>query len=257
MRRRNERKLRVLELGAGTGWMGLTLAANYPDHVHVTLTDLAHALPALRTNSKETACAPGGGYDVRNATTVAPLDWADFAPGGKWSCGRSVDGTGTCGVAESAGDRGDCGAEARAAAEAASAPGEFDLVIGTELAWQMVGARALPWVLRYFRSRGSRVVYGHQPAYSQAAHNQFLETCKEAGVLLQDRTVEHDVKKAFIGGNEVPVESDCEDVDADDGGRLFQMLFPQQDDDAGKNSARQGFAIYEVGVQNDQQKPVF
>ncbi|XP_008783498.2 protein N-lysine methyltransferase METTL21A [Phoenix dactylifera] len=69
--------LRILELGCGTGLVGIAAAAILG--AHVTLTDLPHVLPNVRFNadSNAPALAPrGGSLDVR------PLSWGDRHAGG-------------------------------------------------------------------------------------------------------------------------------------------------------------------------------
>ncbi|XP_010943796.1 uncharacterized protein [Elaeis guineensis] len=64
--------LRILELGSGTGLVGIAAAAILG--AHVTLTDLPHVLPNLRFNADSNAHAlvpRGGSLDVR------PLSWGD------------------------------------------------------------------------------------------------------------------------------------------------------------------------------------
>lgn len=68
--------LRILEIGSGTGLVGIAAAAILG--AHVTLTDLPHVLPNLRFNadSNAHAIAPrGGSLDVR------PLGWGDHHAG--------------------------------------------------------------------------------------------------------------------------------------------------------------------------------
>ncbi|CAD7927338.1 unnamed protein product [Amoebophrya sp. A25] len=222
---------RVLELGAGTGWMGLTLAANLgPNRVHVTLTDLLHALPALRANVRESK--------LSNVSCEA-CDWQDFMP--------SFD---SC--------------DSEKTTRATRRPTEYDLVIGTELAWQIVGAKALPWVLKAHRSAGARVLYGHQPAYSKVAHATFLATCEEAEILLRDRTIKQPVSSTE--NREAGAAPSLEDRELSSGRVLEQTKEEDSDEEApylhtllndpeeeDKNSARsvrttQGFTIYEINL---------
>ena len=63
---------RILELGAGTGAVGLWIAMHYPT-ARVTLTDLAEALPLLRTNT-----ALNG---VSDRVRVVELAFGDSASG--------------------------------------------------------------------------------------------------------------------------------------------------------------------------------
>jgi len=62
----------ILELGAGTGLVGI--AAAYTWNVHVTLTDLPEIVPNLQHNVKQNANLDHG----RTASmTARPLDWAE------------------------------------------------------------------------------------------------------------------------------------------------------------------------------------
>uniref|UniRef100_A0A7S0NQE4 Methyltransferase n=1 Tax=Micromonas pusilla TaxID=38833 RepID=A0A7S0NQE4_MICPS len=64
---------RILELGAGTGALGIALACAVPD-VRVTLTDLDRVVPLLRTNADETR---GAGKLARGSELrVAELAWS-------------------------------------------------------------------------------------------------------------------------------------------------------------------------------------
>lgn len=57
----------VIELGAGTGLVGLTIATLFPVHVH--LTDLPDIIPNLRSNVTSQG-------SVKGTTTVGELDWS-------------------------------------------------------------------------------------------------------------------------------------------------------------------------------------
>jgi len=63
-------RLRVLELGCGTGISGLTVAKLFPNTTHVTLTDSEPALwPILRQSIESNG--------VQKHTTIHGLDWRD------------------------------------------------------------------------------------------------------------------------------------------------------------------------------------
>ncbi|KAL6008744.1 hypothetical protein ACLOJK_021970 [Asimina triloba] len=69
----SQRPLRVLELGSGTGLVGITAAVILG--AHVTITDLPHVLPNLQYNANANAAAitsSGGAVDVRC------LRWGEF-----------------------------------------------------------------------------------------------------------------------------------------------------------------------------------
>ncbi|MCJ1229818.1 hypothetical protein MMC12_006488 [Toensbergia leucococca] len=62
---------RVLELGAGTGLVGIAFAALFPTHVH--LTDLTPIVPNLLTNVLANISHPS------STTTVGTLDWSNLS----------------------------------------------------------------------------------------------------------------------------------------------------------------------------------
>ena len=65
--------MRVLELGAGTGALGIALASSLPN-IHVTLTDLAPVVPLMNTNADTTRDA--GKLADGSETHVAELAWS-------------------------------------------------------------------------------------------------------------------------------------------------------------------------------------
>ena len=67
------RPMRVLELGAGTGALGIALACSLPN-IHVTLTDLATVVPLMTTNADATRDA--GKLADGSETHVAELAWS-------------------------------------------------------------------------------------------------------------------------------------------------------------------------------------
>ena len=114
----SSRPMRVLELGAGTGALGIALACSLPN-IHVTLTDLAPVVPLMNTNADATRDA--GKLADGSETHVAELAWSRDAVlalnGGE---GASSGGCGTDG-----GTHG--GRDASASRE------RWDVVLGCEI----------------------------------------------------------------------------------------------------------------------------
>ncbi|KAI4102940.1 MAG: hypothetical protein L6R37_004090 [Teloschistes peruensis] len=71
---------RVIELGAGTGLMGLAIAAMFPVHVH--LTDLPEIVPNLRSNVVTSQAESK--TSLKGNTTVGELDWSQHAHGSEY-----------------------------------------------------------------------------------------------------------------------------------------------------------------------------
>ena len=63
---------RILELGSGTGLLGIAAAALYPDAV-VHLTDLEAIVPNLEANVKANEAV----FSKKNRPSVGVLDWSD------------------------------------------------------------------------------------------------------------------------------------------------------------------------------------
>ncbi|KAL8635245.1 MAG: hypothetical protein Q9228_007245 [Teloschistes exilis] len=71
---------RVIELGAGTGLVGLAIAAMFPVHVH--LTDLPEIVPNLRSNVVTSQAESKTSW--KGKTTVGGLDWSQHAHGSEY-----------------------------------------------------------------------------------------------------------------------------------------------------------------------------
>lgn len=68
--------LRVLELGSGTGWLGLNLACQLPA-AHFTLTDLDRALPPLEAHVDRVSAAFTE-LRLQERVRVCAADWAEL-----------------------------------------------------------------------------------------------------------------------------------------------------------------------------------
>lgn len=104
---------RVLELGAGTGWLGMTLARNVAGRVCLTEQGSGGALEWLQFNV--------AANELLSSVECRVLDWQSWTT-----------------------PEGDALAET---------VGDFDLVLGSDLVYDEAGARLLPRVLRCFLQR--------------------------------------------------------------------------------------------------------
>lgn len=142
-----EGTLKILELGAGTGWMGLNIAHHLGSRAHITITEIGDGMPDLERNCSET-CAS---LSLNNVST-AECDWA-------YLMGEN-DARQKEGIQELLATR-------------------WDFVVGSDLAWNSVVAVLLPHALSAFITQGqTRVLYAHEPKHNYKAHDLFLETCQ-------------------------------------------------------------------------------
>ncbi|GBG00073.1 hypothetical protein Rsub_12770 [Raphidocelis subcapitata] len=147
--------VRILELGAGCGLLGLTLARNLPHAAEVCLTEQAAggALDHLRANVAANAGMPGLG-----AVTTAACDWTLLqAPGGSGDAGRRGGG-GEAAGGEHAAD------QPQAAAVAVSA-----IAAAAEAAAVAAAASAAPVGLETTPAGGAAVQIAAAPAPGAAA----------------------------------------------------------------------------------------
>ncbi|KNC80872.1 hypothetical protein SARC_06771 [Sphaeroforma arctica JP610] len=115
---------RLLELGSGTGWLGIALTLNLPNIESITLTEQAcgGALAYLQDNvSKHAHLLPR-----TDAIVTATLDWT-----------KPLD------------------------SELVQACGEGSLVFGSDLLYNSDGVEMLPKVLAAFCAAGATVLYAH------------------------------------------------------------------------------------------------
>jgi hypothetical protein len=121
----------ILELGAGCGLLGLTLARNLPQAGEICLTEQAFggALDHLRENvdANRAAGTPGA-----PAVTTAACDWTQALSGGAGD-GGAGDGGAAGGGAPEAGSAGGEGQEERCADTARLMSSRWDLILGSDL----------------------------------------------------------------------------------------------------------------------------
>lgn len=132
---------RILELGSGTGWLGMTLAQNLPAQmIWLTETVDDHALVWLQQQVDRNRDA---GRSLPNLE-VRACDWSWFARPGESSAGHAAEGVGS-------GD----GAAATLRAE------HWDLILGSDLLYHEIGVRSLPRVLSALSTPRTRIFYAH------------------------------------------------------------------------------------------------
>jgi len=146
--------LKLLELGSGTGWLGLTLAANLPNAALIMLTERPEAIDRLAARCKQSEDAGGA-----SMVQVAGLDWRDFM----------VDGS-------------------PRASTLLPQDGDFDVVLGADLVWNEETATSFPAVVRaillHARKHSRReplVLYGHWNRSVKPIH-RFLQQCEHLGL---------------------------------------------------------------------------
>lgn len=184
------KEIDVLELGAGCGWLGMTLAANVPQ-ARVHMTDLGLAIPEL--NDKVAKFGRG----LQNIT-VEECDWGQVRD--DMLSGRELQRR------------------------------HHDFIIGSELAWNMSAAETLPYAFKALATPGhTRIFYGHNPKYSPKAHARFLELCEALKMTLVEvirhgKPVPAEDRISEVG--EPASNSDSED----DGAAHFAMIFADEKD---------------------------
>ena len=115
----SSRPMRVLELGAGTGALGIALACSLPN-IHVTLTDLAPVVPLMRENADATRDA--GKLADGSETHVAELAWSRDAV-------LALNGGGDASSGDGGGEGGTHGARDASASRST----RWDMVLGCEI----------------------------------------------------------------------------------------------------------------------------
>ena len=158
----------VLELGAGCGWLGMSLAREYPQIKRVVLTELVDggALAWLEHNVE----ANRRNGSLAPSVSAAALDWAWFEEGHASDTGEPY------------GER----ATGRALLER-----PFDLVIGSDLVYDHAGAAALVRVLfgassvALAQDPQGRVLYAHTVNRFEDLDLEFFSALQRAGLLAE------------------------------------------------------------------------
>jgi len=190
--------LALLELGAGCGWLGATLARNLPAAGLVCLTEQES----------------GGGCDwlahnvARNAARglplaavrVAPCDWTAYGAGS--GAGAPAPPT-TAPAADDADTSATLSAPASPAGDAPpgpAAPGpvplhstpldlgaiEWDVIIGSDLIYSSIGSTCLPAVLAALAGASTRVFYCHTKHRYDLLDWEFFEALEASGLACEE-----------------------------------------------------------------------
>eukprot|EP00964_Phaeocystis_antarctica_P139736 scaffold104549_cov48-Phaeocystis_antarctica.AAC.1 len=167
----------ILELGSGTGWLGMMVARNAPA-VDTTLPQHDAPTPALPPSLSLgpglslSLTSPGPDPDPDQvalnaalslrAVHAIPCDWAWFGTSG--GAEEKEEGEEVAATAEeeekvvaATADDDEAVAQARSVVQSAY----FDLVIGSDLVYEEEGMRALVRVFAVLAARGVRILYAH------------------------------------------------------------------------------------------------
>eukprot|EP00927_Polykrikos_kofoidii_P050390 TRINITY_DN44307_c0_g1_i1.p1 TRINITY_DN44307_c0_g1~~TRINITY_DN44307_c0_g1_i1.p1 ORF type:complete len:307 (+),score=33.91 TRINITY_DN44307_c0_g1_i1:43-921(+) len=147
---------RILELGSGTGWLGMTLAKHLPN-ASITLTERPEGMCQLQEACARFSKIAGGPSRLQ----AEQLDWRDYLP-----------------HHEKLGPLSFLHRE------------EFDVVLGSDLIWSYETAESYPSVVRALLDMPNGnparkcplVLYGHWRR-SPKWHDIFLERCREVGLV--------------------------------------------------------------------------
>lgn len=165
--------LRIVELGAGVGWLSLVLAANLPAAARVLATEQAAGHAWLQANVARNAHLP------LTALRTCVCDWSAFASSGS---GHARDG-GSSGSSSSGG-----GSDADAAADAAAAElqGPWDVVLGSDLVYNEAGVRQLPRALAALAHPETTVLYAHTKRRFEHMDGDFFAALADAGLVWRE-----------------------------------------------------------------------
>ena len=144
-----EKGATVLELGAGCGYVGMTVARNCLNLGQCVVTEMEEggALDHLRHNVDLNAGVLGGRVEVM------ACDWRDFSDGDEKTKADA-------GPAELGSDDGRCD-EHGGEGEVSVLDRRWDVVLGSDLVYNEAGGDMLPLVLARLVAAGSAVYYCH------------------------------------------------------------------------------------------------
>ena len=147
--------IRILELGSGCGWLGLTTAHNLPTASRIVLTEqegggacewLAHNV-LLHTSSSPR---------LKDRVHVVPCDWIEYS-------------------------------NSNASTPLPLTSERWDFIIGSDLIYNTVGSRLLPRVLRNLMHAETIVLYCHTKHRFDLLDMEFFDTLtKECGLVCEE-----------------------------------------------------------------------
>lgn len=206
--------VKVLELGAGTGWLGVTVARNLPAAALVCLTEQEGGLNWLRHNVELNRQR---GLPLGNVAVQA-CDWLEFGPPDQQP--GSSSGGGSSGDAEPQPPSTqplqqqpdtfqDCVPSAAApaaltlppaissqpaglpAAAGGQAPVDlrsvrWDFILGSDLIYNEIGSRCLPRVLAALAGPSTVVLYCHTKHRYDLLDLEFFQTLEACGLQCQE-----------------------------------------------------------------------
>lgn len=153
--------LRVLELGAGVGWLGTMLALNLPHAgcIAVTEQEADGGLDWLSHNINLNKLQHGAALNA-SALVSLPCDWRHYE--------RSYAGAGS--------------------APSSALDVRWDLIVGSDLVYNEAGTHMLPLVLQTHLSRcpSARVLYAHTKYRLEAADIEFFEQLRAQGLVWRE-----------------------------------------------------------------------
>ena len=195
---RSNRALRVLELGAGCGWLGTVLATNLPTAVVcVTEQQAGGALDWLQHNVRR-AGLPN--------LWAAPCDWSQVLqpgppttdevqasealhpPGSSFTSRADVQLRGHCGDVPPQLD--DCGMQAQRVKTSEQETNvllhQWDLVIGSDLVYNEAGTQWLPLVFSTLLRQAPCALYCHTKHRYDLLDIEFFQALEACGVACQE-----------------------------------------------------------------------
>lgn len=166
--------VRVLELGAGVGWLGMCLSHNLPLAKAVLCTEQrgGGALQWLRHNIEQNTH-----LSLQNLCTCH-CDWADFGDDqAAGECARSalLGSQPLCSDAEAEGPRCEDGANVR-----------WDFVVGSDLVYTEDGARQLPRVMRAMATQRTHIYYAHTKRRFEHLDQVFFAELERCGLAWEE-----------------------------------------------------------------------